>query len=156
MFCLFVCLCFLGKCLFCWGAHWWCFAGVPGALLQCYQPYNGNYIGDKCDVRLFVKQEKKVFCIMSKCRYGSWKYGCIWLHITFDLGNAEWFNVRNVLVARSLAAALVLIANFVTPDVTKRTVALCLCPNNQTLWRSRNCFDKNDASSVLFSSFQCS
>lgn len=57
----------------------------------------------------------------------------IWLVITIDFGDAEWLNLRNVLVARSVTAALVLIANFVTPDVAERTVALCLYPNNQTL-----------------------
>lgn len=57
---------------------------------------------------------------------------CIWV-FTICFGNAQWLNVSNVLVARGVTAALIIVAHFIAPNVAERTVALCAFPNNQTL-----------------------
>lgn len=73
-----------------------------------------------------------LFCLISKCNTMTGRGFC---PRTFCLGNAQWRNVKNVLVARSLTAALLIVTHLITPDVAGRTAALCAFTNNQTLYR---------------------
>lgn len=53
--------------------------------------------------------------------------------VTFDFGNAEWYHVGHVLVARNFTATVVVVAHFIAPNVSMRTFASGVFSNNQAL-----------------------
>lgn len=53
--------------------------------------------------------------------------------VTFDFGNAEWYNVGYAFEASSITATVVTVTHFIAPNVSIRAVASGVSPNNQTL-----------------------
>lgn len=53
--------------------------------------------------------------------------------VTFDFGNAEWYNVGHVSVASDFTATVVSVAHFVAPNVSTRTFASGVFSNNPAL-----------------------
>lgn len=53
--------------------------------------------------------------------------------VTFDFGNAEWYNVGHVSLASNFTATAVSVAHFVAPNVSMRTFAFGVSSNNQAL-----------------------